>query len=234
MNQQIISKPKELKKAILTIIEQEGIEIEESVAHSFRSLYQIKTELLINYENKIVGKRTIITVPKYTKHNDIEQAIYLAHELGHHFLYKWSDSSGNIPWLTPWKAKFLASKQPHILYEHEKLAWNKAYKLLNTLNIKNKDKVYHIFHQLKNQSLQTYKPNQSIVKHLLNKATTIAGTFVQYWITAYFFISCVYVLLMNQPINQETYPALTMEVNALTFVALLVRWFFIRYTSHKY
>lgn len=111
---------KRSKEKILEIIKNEGINIKSSFDYSVQhsSSYHQWIRVVRNHEEETYHT---VTIPTFTDDSDVEQAIILAYELGHYFVWK---SSSKI------KRSVLYTGLNTSDYINDKLTWKKAKEIL--------------------------------------------------------------------------------------------------------
>lgn len=185
-NQKYDELGKKAKETIIKIIEEEGIMLKKSYQASFDSCFSYVRRITRHSSDEV----HMIIMPKLTDYTDLQQAIFLAHELGHYHIHKKAK--------TNWERKLLNSKNPYLLYRHEKLAWEFAGKLLQELGIIKKDsRILRDYLTIKEKSLKTYKPKESLLFYLLKPIVKFGFKLFYYWIVAYFIVGFIYLLIYN-------------------------------------
>lgn len=178
---------KRAKEKILQLIGKEGIVIKNSFDHAINGTYTYQR--VTNMDNK-ESSHTIL-VPTYTDLTDLEQSIYLAHELGHYYVYKNSRD---------FKVSFLNSDFNTAKYINEKLAWKKAKEVLESTKIIEQggqgfqSRAFHDYIQIKNMCLRSYgNPLLSFASEI--KRTAFWG--VKLLISTYLFVALLFVFQNN-------------------------------------
>lgn len=168
----------ELKEKIIELINAENIPIEYSYAASFKQNGFIESAIDSNH-NFFSLK---IVVPKLID-SELELSIILAHELGHHNVYK------KMPKLL--RKIVMKNAIPHLVYLNEWLAWKEARKIAYSISCWDPKDAYK-FEEVRKSSIRTYKP-KSLIKSALN---TLIGL-IKLWFFIYFIISFTYLALLH-------------------------------------
>lgn len=138
----------QFKNELIEIIKKEQIDIEYSYEFSFNNTAGF--QFRFNNDGSF-DKKTII-LPKFTDDDDLEQAIKIAHELGHYYVYQKSSK---------FKNNVLVDKNLFIKYFNERTAWKEAEKLMRHLGYWKNSFIVTTFKNKKKDGLTTYKPRYS-------------------------------------------------------------------------
>ncbi|MEK5393992.1 hypothetical protein NSQ59_27210 [Margalitia sp. FSL K6-0131] len=212
------------KEKVIQLIYKEGISIKRSFEYSVKKTWAYQRITVLN-THKVKIHHTII-IPTFTDDSDIEQAITLAHELGHYYVYQ---NAGNT------KMSFLDAGFKITTYINEKLAWKKAKEILEKEGIIKENgnelqhKAFQDFVLIKKKSLKSYgNPLVSFSSGIIN---TVLMSF-RYLFLSYLLVGILFVFKSNNvpvpffhDISLEHFNSYVLALFSLSLLGLALRMF---------
>lgn len=105
------------KQKLINRIEKENLCYRENFTLSLENRYEYCSTLTFDKKNKAYNNGLFIYGPRFTDYTEIEQAYCMAHELGHHYVYKK---------MSPILLKIAKYRLPIMVERVECLAWKEA------------------------------------------------------------------------------------------------------------
>lgn len=174
----------ELMNQLLAIVQEEEIQIKRKKEFSFTNNAAVSIDF--NYRQQMTNKT--IFLPAETDADDIEQAISIAHELGHYFSYKNS---------TGLKLSLLQSNNIFAKYMNERLAWKEAERLLKHLGYWSDENIRSSSIEDRIQSLSSYTPYRSWFAFIFHTITNPLIIVVRLWVFAFITYGLLVVFAKN-------------------------------------
>lgn len=180
----------EAKEKMQQLIKQEGIILKSSFEHSINRTASYEQSVVIKPQKKKEIYHSII-VPTFTDDSEIEQAITLAHELGHYYVFKEASKT---------KLSFLTAGLNITTYINEKFAWKKAMEILVKEGVINESgnelqrQAFQDYNRIKKKNLQTY--GHSLLSFTIGIKNTVFHL-LQALIASYLFVAFLFLLSAN-------------------------------------
>lgn len=210
---------KESKDKIIKLIEQKNIKLVTSFDYSIKKQASYQQIEIYGHHKEVHHS---IIIPKFTDDSEVQQAITLAHELGHYYILNES---------SPFKKELYSVDSFVTTYFSELAAWKKAKEILEQSEIIDKNgnewqqKALEEFINMKNESLKTYRKPITKIFNEVQKILSIL-------IFSYLLVALMFVLQNNNipvpfpyELQLEHFYSYVTSIFVLGISVLFFKWF---------